>query len=207
MDSKNFVGVIGAGAMGSGIAQVAATAGENVLLYDADGTSLQKAKGNLQIVLDKLEQKQKVKAGEAAEIFNRIVFASSLKEFSQCNLIIEAIIEDLSIKQKVFSELETIVNDQCILASNTSSLSIASIASACKINSRVIGIHFFNPAPIMPLVEIIPAITTNNAITAAAGIAMRPSVATVATASAAREHCRSNLNSIYQLDDDAWKRH
>ena len=168
MSSDKSIGVIGAGAMGSGIAQVAATAGENVLLYDADSASLERAKSNLQSVLVRLEEKQKIKQGEAASILNNIKFAQSLKEFSTCDLIIEAIIEDLSIKQKVFSGLETDVDDQCILATNTSSLSIASIASSCKINSRVIGIHFFNPAPVMPLVEIIPAITTSNLITQSA---------------------------------------
>ncbi len=168
MNDDKPVGIIGAGAMGSGIAQVAAVAGENVLLFDANNESLQKAKGNLQNNLNKLEEKGKLNKGDAASIFDRIQFADSLKDFSKCSLVIEAIIEDLNIKQKVFSGLENIVDDKCILASNTSSLSIASIASACKINSRVIGIHFFNPAPLMPLVEIIPAITTNNAVTESA---------------------------------------
>lgn len=162
------VGVIGAGAMGSGIAQVAATAGENVLLYEADVISGQKAKSNLQNALNKLEEKGKLNKGDADLIFSRIHFVESLKDFSDCSLIIEAIVEDLKVKQKIFSEIESIVDDECILASNTSSLSIASIASACKINSRVIGIHFFNPASLMPLVEIIPAITTSNSITQSA---------------------------------------
>lgn len=165
MISNKQVGVIGAGAMGSGIVQIAASAGENVLLYDADISSLEKAKRNLQTVLNKLEEKQKIPPGDADLIFNRIKFADNIKVFSGCDLIVEAIIEDLPVKQKVFSELESIVGDECILASNTSSLSIASIASACKLNSRVIGIHFFNPAPVMPLVEIIPAITTSHATT------------------------------------------
>lgn len=165
MGEKNAVGVIGAGAMGSGITQVAAVSGENVLLYDADADSLLKARANLQNTLFRLEEKGKINKGEAGLIFERIKFAGSIKDFSQCNLIIEAIIEELPVKQKVFTELESIVDNNCILASNTSSLSIASIASACKINSRVLGIHFFNPAPLMPLVEIIPAITTGNLIT------------------------------------------
>ena len=162
------VGVIGAGAMGSGIAQVAASAGENVFLFDADSASLQRAKNTLLINLQKLEEKQKIKAGDATLIFHRIHFANGLIDFSGCGLVIEAIIEDLNIKQKVFIELETIVNDECILATNTSSLSIASIASACKVSSRVLGVHFFNPAPLMPLVEIIPTITTSDAITQSA---------------------------------------
>ena len=168
MSTINFVGVIGAGAMGSGIAQVGASAGENVFLYDADSSSLQKAKTNLQNSLVKLEEKEKIKPGDAALFLSRIHFVERLAEFANCNLIIEAIIEDLTIKQQVFTTLENIVDANCILATNTSSLSIASIASACKHNSRVVGIHFFNPAPLMPLVEIIPSITTSNATTISA---------------------------------------
>ena len=168
MSENNFVGVVGSGAMGSGIAQVAATAGENVLLFDSNKESLRKTAGSFQTNLNKLEEKGKLKQGEASAIFSRIKFAESINEYSKCNLVIEAIIEDLPVKHKVFSELETIVDGKCILASNTSSLSIASIASSCKITSRVIGIHFFNPAHVMPLVEIIPAITTSNDITQSA---------------------------------------
>lgn len=162
----NKIGVVGSGAMGSGIAQVAAVSGSNVVLYDANQDALEKAKQNLGSMLKKLEEKGKLGNGEAQAILSRIQFASSLNEFSECALVIEAIVENLDVKQKVFSGLEKIVRGECILASNTSSLSIASIASACKNPSRVIGIHFFNPAPLMPLVEIIPAITTSDQITA-----------------------------------------
>jgi len=159
------IGVIGSGAMGAGIAQVAATAGHRVLIYDNNQSALDKAKSNLQNTLSKLVEKQKINQSAADEILNRTKYASNLNEFKNCGLVIEAIVENLDVKQKVFSELETIVTHSCILASNTSSLSIASIASACKKNERVIGIHFFNPAPLMPLVEIIPAITTGNLVT------------------------------------------
>lgn len=159
------VGIIGSGAMGAGIAQVAATAGHTVIVYDNNQSALDKAKSNLQNTLSKLIEKQKINQVTADEILNRTKYASNLNEFKSCGLVIEAIVENLDIKQKVFSELESIVADSCILASNTSSLSIASIASACKKSERVIGIHFFNPAPLMPLVEIIPAITTNKEIT------------------------------------------
>ena len=159
------IGIIGSGAMGAGIAQVAANAGHKVIVFDNNKTALEKAKLNLVNTLKKLVEKQKLSEQVVKDISERIEFADDLNDFKNCELIIEAIVENLEIKQKVFSDVENIVSDSCILASNTSSLSIASIASACKISSRVIGIHFFNPAPIMPLVEIIPAITTDNSIT------------------------------------------
>lgn len=159
------IGIIGSGAMGAGIAQVAATAGHQVIVYDNNQVALDKAKINLQSTLNKLVEKQKISEQVAKDILSRTKYVSSLNDFEACGLIIEAIVENLEVKQKVFSELENIVSTDCILASNTSSLSIASIASACKKSNRVIGIHFFNPAPILPLVEIIPAITTDNEIT------------------------------------------
>jgi len=161
MENLKTIGVIGAGAMGIGIAQVAATAGEQVILFDAEKAVTDKAKINLEATLKKLEEKGKIAKGEGENILGRIHFAVAMTELEPCGMIIEAIIENLTIKQKVFSDLERIVSKHCILASNTSSLSIASMAAACKDPNRVIGIHFFNPAPIMPLVEIIPAITTS----------------------------------------------
>ena len=157
-----IVGVIGSGAMGSGIAQVAAVAGHNVVIYDNNATALDKAKNNLQNILDKLAAKGKIES--AAPVLSRITFANDLAAFSDCGLIIEAIIENLDIKKSVFQQVEKIVSDTCIIASNTSSLSIASIAAACEKSERVIGIHFFNPAPLMPLVEIIPAVQTREGL-------------------------------------------
>jgi 3-hydroxybutyryl-CoA dehydrogenase len=154
-------GIIGAGSMGSGIAQVAATAGWDVVVTDANEAALQKASSSLQSTLQKLEEKGKIGAGDAHSIFSRISFSKDLTSLSGANLVIEAIIENLDIKKSVFSQLESIVNEDCILASNTSSLSITAIASACKKPSRVMGIHFFNPAPLMALVEIIPALQSD----------------------------------------------
>ncbi len=159
------IGVIGSGAMGAGIAQVAATAGHKVIVCDNSQSALDKAKTNLETTLNKLLEKQKLTEQSAIEITSRTIYTNDLNQFKDCGLVIEAIVEILDVKQKLFSELETIVSGSCILASNTSSLSIASIASACKNSERVIGIHFFNPAPLMPLVEIIPAITTDENIT------------------------------------------
>ncbi len=151
--------------MGAGIAQVAATAGHQVIVFDTNQAALDKAKGNLEITLKKLSEKQKITEQAAKEIFGRIQFATDLNQFKNCDLIIEAVVENLEIKQKLFVDLEATVSENCILASNTSSLSIASIASVCKNAARVIGIHFFNPVPLMPLVEIIPALTTGEAVT------------------------------------------
>jgi 3-hydroxybutyryl-CoA dehydrogenase len=161
-------GIIGAGSMGSGIAQVAATAGWDVIITDANEAALQKASASLQATLQKLEEKGKIAAGEANTIFARITFAKELTSLAGASLVIEAIVENLDVKKSVFSQLESIVDENCILASNTSSLSITAIASACKKPSRVMGIHFFNPAPLMALVEIIPALQSNTQLVAQA---------------------------------------
>jgi 3-hydroxybutyryl-CoA dehydrogenase len=158
------IGVLGAGTMGSGIAQVAATAGHEVVLVDINDVQLGKAKTSLDKILMRLVEKEKISQQEKNDIFQRITFANALSDFSGCALIIEAIVEDLSIKKKVFAELENIVDEACILASNTSSLSIASIGAALQKPDRIMGIHFFNPAPLMPLVEIIPAVQTSPEI-------------------------------------------
>lgn len=156
----SVVGVLGAGSMGSGIAQIAATQGHQVILVDLNAAVLTKAEAKLDKILNRLEEKERISS--ASEVLGRITFSEKVTDFNNCGIVIEAIVENLEVKQKVFSNLETIVSDACILASNTSSLSIASIASACKKSERVIGIHFFNPAPLMPLVEIIPAVQTSE---------------------------------------------
>ena len=155
------VGIIGSGTMGSGIAQVAATAGCQVNLFDANRAVLEKSKISLEKILIRLIEKGRIDTSEKNRIQSNISYVNSLKELSNSDLIIEAIIENLEIKKKVFSELETLVSDDCIIASNTSSLSIASIAASLKNPKRCVGIHFFNPAPLMKLVEVIPAIQTS----------------------------------------------
>ena len=156
------VSVIGAGTMGSGIAQIAATKGHEVCLYDYFNDSLDKSKNKLKKILNRLVEKEKINNEKKEQIISRIKFSSNLKDIQGSSLVIEAIIEDLSIKQKLFKEIESIVDKNCTIATNTSSLSIASIAGACEGADRVIGIHFFNPAPLMPLVEIIPAVQTSE---------------------------------------------
>ncbi|MBL7682425.1 MAG: 3-hydroxybutyryl-CoA dehydrogenase [Flavipsychrobacter sp.] len=162
MNKDSIIGVIGAGAMGSGIAQVAAMAGHNVVLFDTNSAALDKAKASLTATLNKLAEKGKI--GDANTILARFKFATELSAFANCGLIIEAIIENLDIKKKVFADVETVVGENCVLATNTSSLSVTSIAAACKKADRVIGLHFFNPAPLMALVEIIPAVQTDAAL-------------------------------------------
>jgi 3-hydroxybutyryl-CoA dehydrogenase len=159
---KKTIGVLGAGTMGAGIAQVAAQSGHKVVLVDLNTDQLEKAKSNLAKTLSKLVEKGKIVDSQKIEIESNIRYTSKIIDFSSCGLIIEAIVEDLAVKHKVFESLEKVVAEDCILASNTSSLSIASIGGVLKKANRVIGIHFFNPAPLMPLVEVIPAVQTDQ---------------------------------------------
>jgi len=158
------VAIIGSGTMGSGIAQVAATAGCEVKIYDSNQDALNKSKANLDVTLSKLVEKAKIDESEKNRIQNNISYAHTMGELSHSDLVIEAIIENLEIKRKLFSELENYVSPETILASNTSSLSIASIAASCQKPERVIGIHFFNPAPLMQLVEVVPAVQTSEEV-------------------------------------------
>ncbi|WP_347922686.1 3-hydroxyacyl-CoA dehydrogenase NAD-binding domain-containing protein [Pontimicrobium sp. SW4] len=156
------VGIIGSGTMGSGIAQVAATSGCKVKLYDTNTTALDKAKTALDKILNRLIEKGRIDEKEKNRIQSNIEYVNSLNNLSDADLTIEAIVENLEIKKQVFLELEGYVSDDCIIASNTSSLSIASIAASLQKPDRCIGIHFFNPAPLMELVEVIPAIQTSK---------------------------------------------
>lgn len=160
--SKMKIGVLGAGTMGAGIAQVAAQSGHETVLVDVNQEQLAKAKAGIEKVLDRLVEKGVQTETGKQDILNRLTFAGSIADFSGCGMIIEAIVEKLEVKHAVFREMEQVVSADCILASNTSSLSIASIGSVLKDPSRIIGIHFFNPAPLMPLVEIIPAVQTST---------------------------------------------
>lgn len=161
METINKVGIIGAGTMGSGIAQVAATSGCEVQLYDTNQAALNTAKASLEKILNRLIEKGRIDSEEKNRIQNNISYVSTLQALAASDLTIEAIVENLDIKKKVFQELESYVSDNCIIASNTSSLSIASIASSLTNPKRCVGIHFFNPAPLMKLVEVIPAIQTS----------------------------------------------
>lgn len=163
MEIQN-IGIIGAGTMGSGIAQVAATAGCSVKLFDVQQPALDKAEAKLEKILNRLIEKGRIDTDEKNRIQGNIKYVNSLKELSDADLTIEAIVENLDIKKKVFQELESYVSDTSIIASNTSSLSIASIAASLEKPERCIGIHFFNPAPLMKLVEVIPAVQTSQEV-------------------------------------------
>lgn len=156
------VGIIGSGTMGIGIAQVAATSGCEVFLYDANFEQTEKSLKNLKISLDKLVAKEKISAEKSLGIFSAIKPCLDLENLKGCNLIIEAIIENKEIKTDVFKKLEKLVSEKCVISSNTSSISITSLQAELKNPERFIGIHFFNPAPLMPLVEIIPGLLTQE---------------------------------------------
>lgn len=162
MMKQPVVGIIGSGAMGSGIAQVALQAGCRVLLFDANDVQLQKAVRSIENGLNKLVEKGKITAKRHSEAIANLKPCSTLNEFDATTLVIEAIVEDKSTKQQVFKDLESIVSEQCILASNTSSIAITSLASVLRKPNRFIGIHFFNPPVLMPLVEIIPGIASEK---------------------------------------------
>ena len=158
------VGIIGCGTMGSGIAQVASTADCSVKIYDTNPIALDKSKADLERILSRLNEKGRLDNAEKERIQKNIEYVGNLKALSEADLVIEAIVENLDIKKTVFSELETMVSNNCIMATNTSSLSITSIASALNNPERCVGIHFFNPAPLMQLVEVIPALQTSKNI-------------------------------------------
>lgn len=159
--SKSCVGVVGAGAMGTGIAQVAAAGGHRVVLGDATRDAAARAQANIGKAMDREVEKGRLSRDDADRILSRIEFqweplGEDLSVYKACDLVIEAIVEDLAVKQSLFRRLEAVVARDAVLATNTSSLSIASIASGCSVPERVVGTHFFNPAPVMPLVEVIP---------------------------------------------------
>ena len=165
LDTSVIVGVVGAGAMGSGIAQVAAAAGHQVVLGDAHVDIVWRARSTIGRALARDVEKGRMDQGAADAILGRITSAGDLAmgygDYAACGLIIEAVAEVLPVKMTLFRDIEKEVSDQCILATNTSSLSVAAIAGACQTPGRVVGVHFFNPAAVMPLVEIVPAITTD----------------------------------------------
>lgn len=159
---KIKIGVLGAGTMGAGIAQVAAQSGHDTVLVDVNQEQLLKAQASIVKVLERLVEKGTKTEAEKNDILSRLSYASEIADFADCGLIIEAIVEKIEVKHSVFKAMEEVVSNDCILASNTSSLSIASIGSVLKNPARILGIHFFNPAPLMPLVEIIPAVQTSE---------------------------------------------
>ena len=161
MKAWNKVGVVGAGTMGSGIAQIAAQAGCEVVLVDSSEDALQRSQEKLGKVFARLVEKGRVTSSESESVQQRITRATTLESLAPCDMVIEAIVEDLDIKTTLFQSLEGIVAEDAILATNTSSLSVTALARGCTRPDRVIGLHFFNPAPLMALVEVIPALQTD----------------------------------------------
>ncbi|MBP7244113.1 MAG: 3-hydroxybutyryl-CoA dehydrogenase [Bacteroidia bacterium] len=162
MISVQKVGVAGAGSMGTGIAQVAAIAGCEVFLFDTNKEAIDKSIKGINDLCEKLFAKGKLSREQVEDIKSRVNPAYEVETLKGCDLFIEAIIENLEIKSSLLKNVEPFLADDAIIATNTSSLSVTAIAAACKIQERVIGLHFFNPATLMPLVEVIPAIQSNE---------------------------------------------
>jgi 3-hydroxybutyryl-CoA dehydrogenase len=161
--SFNRVGVIGAGQMGAGIAQVFAVAGTHVRLYDAFDHSLEKGLTGITKSLDRFVNKERMTREAADEALALLHGEATLDAFSDCDLVVEAIVEDVAVKKELFAALQPILSDGAILASNTSSISITELAAASGRADRFIGMHFMNPVPLMKLVEIIRGLATSDA--------------------------------------------
>lgn len=161
-DPAFVVGVVGCGAMGQGIAQVAAQGGMRTVLYDAREGGAAAARERIGGHIDRMAEKGRVSPDEAAAAKARMEIAEGLSGLSDCDAVVEAIFEDLDVKQKLFRQLESSVRPDCLIASNTSSIAIASIARDCEHRGRIGGLHFFNPVPLMKLVEVIRAAETSD---------------------------------------------
>ncbi|HXU42755.1 MAG TPA: 3-hydroxyacyl-CoA dehydrogenase [Burkholderiales bacterium] len=158
---SDFVaGVAGAGTMGRGIAQVLAQCGARTLLFDAQPGAAQKGKATIGEALGKLAEKGRLQRGDVDAALGRLEVVDKLERFSPCHVVVEAIIEELGAKRELFARLESIVGESCVLASNTSSLSVTEMAAACKRPERVAGYHFFNPVPVMKIVEVVDGVLT-----------------------------------------------
>jgi 3-hydroxybutyryl-CoA dehydrogenase len=160
------VGVIGTGVMGRGIVQVLAQAGSSVIAYDMNPGQAQSARDQAIGMIEKLAAKGKIAAQLAASAPQRISIAMDLGDLADCSLVVEAVAEDLEIKRTLFRQLEEIVSSDCVLATNTSSLPVTAIAAGCDRPERVAGFHFFNPVPLMKVVEVIPGLRTDPQVTA-----------------------------------------
>ena len=158
------VGVVGAGAMGRGIAQIAAQAGSKVYLYDTQAAAVAKARDEIFAQWDRLNEKGRMEAPAVEACKQRLLAADSLNALADCGLIVEAIVERLDVKKSLFSELEALVSPQAVLATNTSSLSVTAIAAGLRHPGRFAGYHFFNPVPLMKVVEVIAGLKTEASV-------------------------------------------
>ncbi|CAH0245599.1 3-hydroxyadipyl-CoA dehydrogenase [Massilia sp. Bi118] len=164
LDKGSVIAVVGSGAMGAGIAQVAASAGHQVLVYDTRPEAVTKAIAGIGKAYDKLVEKGRMGAAEADLARERLRPAASTAELKDAALVVEAIVEDLDVKRALFAELEGIVGPDCILATNTSSISVTAIAAQLQRPERLVGMHFFNPVPLMALVEVISGVATDQGV-------------------------------------------
>jgi len=168
IDATDYtVGVVGAGAMGQGIAQVSAQGGMRTIILDVKPGAAEAAKATIAGRLDRMVEKGRLSDTAAAAAKDSIEFVEEVSGLSDCDTVVEAVFEDIEVKQSLFKQIEDVVSDDCIIASNTSSIPIASIARACRVKGRVAGLHFFNPVPIMKLVEVIRGPETEDAVAAA----------------------------------------
>ena len=168
-DPGLVIGVIGAGTMGAGIAQVAAMAGHSVIVADARSEAVTAAEESIARILDRQVEKGRMTRDQATTVRERLTFVTAsdtLEELAPAGLVVEAIVEDLSVKRAAFQRLERVTAPDAVLGTNTSSLSVTAIAAACRNPERVLGIHFFNPAPLLPLVEVVPGLATTPELTA-----------------------------------------
>ncbi|MGW4602336.1 3-hydroxyacyl-CoA dehydrogenase [Streptomyces sp. NPDC004532] len=161
LDLSSPVAVVGTGTMGQGIAQVALVAGHRVRLYDAVPGRAGEAAAAIGARLDRLVEKDRLSGAERDAARDRLLPAETLAELADCSLVVEAVLERLDVKQQLFRELEDVVVDDCLLATNTSSLSVTAVGGALRNEGRFVGLHFFNPAPLLPLVEVVSGFATD----------------------------------------------
>jgi 3-hydroxybutyryl-CoA dehydrogenase len=166
MDIKN-VGVIGAGTMGNGIAQTFAVSGHAVVMTDISQPQVDRGLKTIDTSLDRLVKKEKMTAADKAAVVGRIKGASDMAAIKDCDLVIEAATENLELKRKLFAQIDELAKADAILATNTSSISVTKLAASTKRPASVIGMHFFNPVPVMQLVELIRGLATSDATYAA----------------------------------------
>jgi 3-hydroxybutyryl-CoA dehydrogenase len=156
------VGVVGAGLMGSGIAEVAATRGFSVIVREIDQVSIERGRGRIEKSLERAVAKEKISAEDRDAALGRLTFTTKVADLAPCDLVIEAIVEDLEVKNALFGELDGLCGEGTIFASNTSSLTITDMAAATDRPDRFVGLHFFNPVPVMKLVEVVRTIATSE---------------------------------------------
>jgi len=166
LSTESVIGVVGSGAMGAGIAQVAAASGYRVKLYDTRPEAVAKALAEIGKMYLKLAEKGRMTQADAATASARLEGVGALAEMADCALVVEAIVENLGVKRGLFAELESVVGDDCILATNTSSISVTAIAAGLRLPRRLVGMHFFNPVPLMALVEVVSGLASDAAVAA-----------------------------------------